>query len=116
MPRVLRLIRCPWFITATALLIRAGFVWSYQAHTPHRALGAIPFLFESGNIAYSLARGHGFGSPLRIDTGPTAWMTPLYPMLLSGIMRVFGIYTFQSWAAAVAVNVCFSALVCVPLF
>lgn len=99
-----------------ALVIRLGFAWDYQAHTPHRALGAIPFLFESGNIAYSLANGHGFGSPLRVATGPTAWMTPLYPLLLSGIMRMFGIYTFPSWVAAVSMNICFSTLACIPLY
>jgi hypothetical protein len=103
-------------IIAVALVIRLSFAWDYQAHTPHRALGAIPFLFESGNIAYSLARGHGFGSPLRVDTGPTAWMTPLYPLFLSGIMRLFGIYTFQSWVAAVLMNICFSTIACIPVY
>lgn len=103
-------------ILAAALAIRLAFAWDYQAHTPHRALSALPFLFESGNIAFSLARGHGFGSPLRIDTGPTAWMTPLYPLLLSWIMRIFGIYTFHSWVAAVAMNICYSTLACIPLY
>ena len=103
-------------IIVAALFLRLSFAWDYQAHTPHRALGAIPFLFESGNIAYSLASGHGFGWPLRVDTGPTAWMTPLYPLLLSGIMRVFGIYTFQSWVAAVLTNICFSTLACIPVY
>jgi hypothetical protein len=103
-------------IVVVAFALRAAFAWDYQAHTPHRALGAIPFLFESGNIAYSLARDHGFGSPLRIETGPTAWMTPLYPLLLSAIMRVFGIYTFHSWVAAVSMNITFSTLACVPIF
>jgi hypothetical protein len=103
-------------ILLVALIIRAAFAWDYQSHAPHRALGAIPFLFESGNIAWSLASGHGFGSPLRVDTGPTAWMTPLYPLLLSTIMRVFGIYTFQSWVAAVSMNICFSTLACIPVY
>jgi hypothetical protein len=103
-------------IIVVALVIRLSFAWDYQAHTPHRALGAVPFLFESGNIAFSIASGHGFGSPLRVDTGPTAWMTPLYPILLSDIMRVFGIYTFQSWVAAVLMNICFSTLACIPLY
>jgi 4-amino-4-deoxy-L-arabinose transferase-like glycosyltransferase len=103
-------------ILFAALVLRLSFAWNYQAHTPHRALGAIPFLFESGNIAYSLASGRGFGSPLRIDTGPTAWMTPLYPLLLSAIMRLFGIYTFSSWLAAVSMNILFSTLACVPVY
>ncbi len=106
----------PFLITAVALLIRLAFVWDYQAQTPHQALRALPFLFESGNIAYSLASGHGFGSPFRVNTGPTAWMTPLYPMLLASIMRVFGIYTFKSWVAAVLMNAGFSALACFPLY
>jgi 4-amino-4-deoxy-L-arabinose transferase-like glycosyltransferase len=103
-------------ILGAALILRLAFAWDYQSHTPHRALAAIPFLFESGNIAYSLAGGHGFASPLRIPTGPTAWMTPLYPLLLSGIMRLFGIYTFQSWVAAILMNICFSTLACIPVY
>ncbi len=103
-------------ILIVALGIRLVFIWDYQASTPHRTLSALPFLFESGNIAYSLASGHGFGSPFRIDTGPTAWMTPLYPLILSGIMRLFGIYTFQSWVAAVLMNAGFSTLACIPLY
>ncbi len=97
-------------------MLRAGSAWDYQAHRQHAALRAIPFLFESGNIAYSLASGHGFGSPLRVDTGPTAWMTPVYPLLLSFIMRIFGIYTFASWVAAITMNICFSAIACIPLY
>lgn len=103
-------------IIAVALLLRAASAWNYQAHTLHRALGAIPFLFESGNIAHSLASGHGFGSPMRVETGPTAWMTPLYPLLLSVIMRIFGAYTFASWVAAISMNICFSTLVCIPVY
>jgi len=103
-------------ILLVAAALRFAFAWDYQAHVPHRALGAIPFLFESGNIAVSLAKGHGFGSPFRVDTGPTAWMTPLYPVLLSWILKIFGIYTFSSWAAAVTMNGCFSTAACLPLY
>lgn len=76
----------------------------------------IPFLFESGNIAHSLATGGGFSSPFRVDTGPTAWMTPLYPLLLSAIMRFFGSYTFASWVAAVSLNIGASTAACIPIF
>jgi 4-amino-4-deoxy-L-arabinose transferase-like glycosyltransferase len=103
-------------IVIAALALRAAFAWSYQAHLPHRALSVIPFLFESGNIAHSIATGGGFASPFRIDTGPTAWMTPVYPYLLAAVMKLFGTYTFASWLAAVAINICFSCLVCIPLY
>jgi hypothetical protein len=103
-------------ILIVAVAMRLWFAWDYERHLPHRALSAIPFLFESGNIATSLAKGQGFASPFRVDTGPTAWMTPLYPLLLSFIMRIFGVYTYQSWVAAVLMNICFSTFACVPVY
>ncbi|HYL46063.1 MAG TPA: glycosyltransferase family 39 protein, partial [Candidatus Limnocylindrales bacterium] len=103
-------------ILTVALLLRALFAWDYIRQNPRHALGVIPFLEEAGNIAASLATGHGFSSPFRIDTGPTAWMTPIYPALLAGIFRLFGVRTFDSFVAAVALNVVASVLVCVPIF
>ncbi len=116
MRRFRSLAASPVPILLAAAALRVGFAWDYQRHLSHRALGSIPFLFESGNIAASLASGHGFGSPFRVDTGPTAWMTPLYPVLLSWIMRIFGIYTFASWVAAVTMNICFSTAACLPVY
>jgi hypothetical protein len=120
-PRSLRAISRDVFtslplILAATLALRVGFAWNYEQHVARRALSVIPFLFESGNIAHSLAVGGGFSSPFRIPTGPTAWMTPLYPLFLSGMMRIFGAYTFSSWVAAVALNICFSTLVCLPVW
>jgi hypothetical protein len=103
-------------ILIVALALRVGFAWNWQSHFSQRALSAIPFLFESGNIAHSLATGAGFGSPFRVATGPTAWMTPLYPLLLSAIMRIFGSYTFASWIAAVSLNITASTAACIPIF
>ena len=103
-------------ILTVALALRVGFAWNWQSHLPQRALSVIPFLFESGNIAHSLATGAGFSSPFRVDTGPTAWMTPLYPLLLSAIMRIFGSYTFASWIAAVSLNITASTAACIPIF
>ncbi|MDQ1469958.1 MAG: hypothetical protein QOJ99_1438 [Bryobacterales bacterium] len=103
-------------LVVVALLLRSGFLWMYVAQHPARALATIPFLFEPGNIAYSIATGNGFSSPFRVDTGPTAWMTPVYPILLAGIFRVFGTYTLQAFIAAAGFNVICSALTCVPLY
>ncbi|MDE3197948.1 MAG: glycosyltransferase family 39 protein [Acidobacteriota bacterium] len=103
-------------ILIAAALLRLWFAWDYERHAPHQALRAIPFLFESGNIAVSIAKGGGFASPFRVNTGPTAWMTPLYPLLLSVILRVFGVYTYKAWAAAVLMNICFSTLACLPVY
>ena len=106
----------PLLIVLVAAAFRLGFAWDYVRHLSHHALGTLPFLFESGNIAHSLATGGGFASPFRVDTGPTAWMTPVYPLILAGIMKLFGAYTFASYIAAVGMNICLSSLACVPLF
>ena len=103
-------------IVLVALLLRVGFTWDYVGQNSRQALAVLPFLQESGNIAASLASGHGFSSPFRIDTGPTAWMPPAYPWLLAGIFRVFGVRTYHSFLAAVSLNILCSAFTCVPIF
>jgi 4-amino-4-deoxy-L-arabinose transferase-like glycosyltransferase len=105
-----------WLILLVALALRLGFMWQYELVHPKQAVSVIPFLFESGNIAHSLATGHGFSSPFRVDTGPTAWMTPAFPLLLAAIFRVFGAYTLHAWEAIVLFNILCCTLVCVPIF
>jgi 4-amino-4-deoxy-L-arabinose transferase-like glycosyltransferase len=105
-----------WVILLFAFAVRLGFMWHYVHIHPKQAVSVIPFLFESGNIAHSLVTGHGFSSPFRVDTGPTAWMTPVYPVLLAGIFRLRGTYNFNAWSAAVLLNILFCALTCLPIF
>lgn len=103
-------------ILILALSLRLEFAWSYVHPRPAHALGAIPFLQESGNIAFSLVTGEGFSSPFRVETGPTAWTSPIYPLLLAGIFRLFGVYTFHAFLAAMLFNVLCSTLTCIPIF
>lgn len=103
-------------IILVALLLRVGFAWDYVGQNSRHALAVLPFLQESGNIAASLASGHGFSSPFRIETGPTAWMPPAYPWLLAGIFRVFGVRSYGSFLAAVALNILSSAFTCIPIY
>src|ERR1700683_4319590 len=105
-----------WLIMFVALALRLAYMWQFQDIHPRQGLSVIPFLFESGNIAHSLSMGHGFSSPFRVDTGPTAWMTPLFPLLLAGIFRIFGAYTFHAWAATVLLNISCCTLACVPIY
>src|SRR5271156_1095803 len=113
--RILRAVKSPWLIAFVALVVRLGFVYDFEAGLPRQAVSTIPFLFEVGNIANSIATGHGFGSPFRVNTGPTAWMTPLFPMILAELFRVFGSYTFHAWLAVVVLNVLCCSGACLPL-
>lgn len=99
-----------------AAALRLGFLWQYAAHAAHRALGALPFLFEPGNVAYALAAGHGFANPLRVASGPTAWVAPVYPSLLALLFQGFGVYSFHAFLAAAVLNIAFAVLVCWPLY
>jgi len=55
------------------------------------------FGWEAGRIARALVTGHGYADPFAnvwlAHSGPTAWLPPLYPLLLAGIFRVFGVFT-----------------------
>lgn len=46
--------------------------------------------YEQAAVAQSLARGDGFSDPFPYETGPTAWAAPVYPLLLGGLIKVFG--------------------------
>jgi 4-amino-4-deoxy-L-arabinose transferase-like glycosyltransferase len=74
------------------------------------------FGYETGRIARSIVQGHGFSSPLFAETGPTAWMSPVYPYIVAGVFKVFGIYTTASAVALLSLNALTSALTCIPIF
>lgn len=103
-------------IVAVALGARLAFAWDQARKIPADVIGVVPFQTETGHIAYSLATGKGFSSPFQRDTGPTAWLTPVYPLFIEGIFKIFGVYTRASFFAAVFLNILFSSAVCVPIF
>jgi 4-amino-4-deoxy-L-arabinose transferase-like glycosyltransferase len=74
------------------------------------------FGFEMGRIGRALVEGQGFSSPFSGVTGPTAWEPPLYPLLIAGVFKIFGVYTHASALALLTINSFFSALTCVPIF
>jgi Dolichyl-phosphate-mannose-protein mannosyltransferase len=74
------------------------------------------FGYEAGRIARSIVEGRGFSSPLFEDTGPTAWMTPVYPYLVAAVFKLFGIYTKASAIVLLSLNALMSALTCVLVF
>ena len=104
------------FIVFVAMAARITFTLDQARKIPAEVLAIVPFQQETGNIAYSLAQGKGFGSVFRTDTGPTAWLAPVYPLLLAGIFKIFGPFTERAFFAAVSLNILFSSAACVPVF
>jgi hypothetical protein len=74
------------------------------------------FAYETGRIARSLVTGQGFSSPLFDKTGPTAFLTPVYPAIVALFFRVFGIYSKASAFALLIFQALISSLTCIPLF
>src|SRR5690348_11998287 len=74
------------------------------------------FAYETGRLARSLVTGQGFSSPLFGNTGPTAFLTPIYPAIVAGFFKVFGIYSKASAFAILSFQALISSLTCIPLF
>ncbi|HKS81636.1 MAG TPA: glycosyltransferase family 39 protein [Candidatus Acidoferrales bacterium] len=103
-------------ILAVSIALRLSFMREEQRRIPAQWLSVAPFQYETGNIAFALATGKGFSSPLRVDTGPTAWLTPIYPAIVAGFFKAFGPYTFGAFEATALLNILFSALTCIPIY
>ena len=73
--------------------------------------GNFDFGFEAGRIARSLATGHGYGNPFNGMSGPTAWLPPVYPLLMGAAFKVFGVYTRAAALALMVMDSAFSAAV-----
>jgi hypothetical protein len=99
-----------------ALSFRVAFFVHQVRLIPTQVLATIPFENEVGSVAQALVQGQGFCCLFRQPTGPTAWLTPVYPFLLAGIFRAFGIFTIGSFYAAALLNCIFSASVALPLY
>lgn len=103
-------------IVVIALAARVAFAWNQAGKIPREALAVVPFQQETGNIAFALAEGKGFSNVFRTETGPTAWLAPVYPLILAGIFKLFGVFTVRAFVAAVAFNILCSSAACVPIF
>lgn len=133
--------RIPWRIVGAvlvALLLRLYFVSSYYKYRldpridywamgyqaghwsfPYRPGGVRDhwaFGYETGRIARAIASGHGFSDPMPAPSGPTADLGPVFPSLVAGVFKLFGIYSKTSLLVLLTLNSLFSAATCIPIF
>jgi 4-amino-4-deoxy-L-arabinose transferase-like glycosyltransferase len=108
-----RRLALPVLVALAIRLVIVAFLYPQQMRPrqDHWAYG-----YETGRIARAIASGRGFSDPLIEKSGPTAWMGPIYPYLLAGVFKIFGIYSAASAIVALSLNSLFSALTCVPVF
>ncbi len=104
------------FIVLVAFLLRLAVITIGHTYriTPRR--DHFQFGWEMGRLARSIATGQGFSSPTDLPTGPSAWAPPLYPYILGGVFKLFGIYSAASAWVILAFNSVFGALTCLTLY
>jgi 4-amino-4-deoxy-L-arabinose transferase-like glycosyltransferase len=81
------------------------------------------FGFEMGQISESIASGGGFSWPEEVRRvahiypgQPTAWMPPVYPLIVAAAFEIFGVYSKQSAMALELFQTGISVLNCVLLY
>jgi 4-amino-4-deoxy-L-arabinose transferase-like glycosyltransferase len=104
------------FIVLVAFLLRLAVITIGHTYriTPRR--DHFQYGWEMGRLARSIATGQGFGSPTDLATWPSAWAPPLYPYILAGVFKIFGVYSAASAWMILAFNSFFAALTCLTLY
>jgi len=100
--------RAPWRIFWVAFAVRVLYMTIAHTYRIRPYEDHFQFGWEAGRIARALATGYGYADPFSDavirHTGPTAWLPPLYPLLLAGVFKIFGVYTATSAWVAFAIN------------
>ncbi|MCU1297474.1 MAG: hypothetical protein JWO91_1752, partial [Acidobacteriaceae bacterium] len=113
---MLLLLTSPWFIVAVAFALRLENIVAHHLYVIPADQDHALFGFEMGRLARSIAQGKGFSAVFDASSGPTAWWTPVFPLLLGGIFKVFGVYSSKAALVIFALNSLFSALTCGSMF
>jgi hypothetical protein len=109
-----KLVQSPIIVFLVALAIR---LWTASQLFPDQARAYFYERNEAAHIAAAMATGHGFSSPWpNTPLLPTAQQPPVYPTLLAGIFKVFGVYSYYSLCVAIVVNAGFAAVTAVLIF
>jgi hypothetical protein len=101
--------RSPWTMFWVGLLVRVLYIVIVRPYHIKPIEDHFQFGWEMGRIARALASGYGYSDPFVGHTGPTAWSPPLYPLLIAGVFKLFGIYTAASGFVILVCNSIFSA-------
>jgi 4-amino-4-deoxy-L-arabinose transferase and related glycosyltransferases of PMT family len=103
--------RLRWRLFWIAFAVRVLYILLARTYHVRLANDHFQFAWEMGRIARALANGYGFADPFAGHTGPTAWSPPVYPLLLAGIFKLFGVYSNASALVILIINSIFSAAI-----
>jgi 4-amino-4-deoxy-L-arabinose transferase-like glycosyltransferase len=100
-----------WRIVWLALFVRIAYMtiahtYRFRPYGDHFQYG-----WEMARIARAIVTGYGYSDPFNGHTGPTAWVTPAYPLIIAAIFKLTGVYTLVSAWLLLAINCVLSALI-----
>jgi 4-amino-4-deoxy-L-arabinose transferase-like glycosyltransferase len=104
-----RQFHAPWILFWAALLVRVGYVTVAHTYRFSPFEDHFTFGYEMARVARALITGFGFSDPFSGHTGPTAWVPPVYPLMIAVVFKIFGVYTLKSGWVLLALNSLFSA-------
>jgi hypothetical protein len=106
-------LRAPARVFWVGFLVRVLYLTLAHTYRIRPAEDHFQFGWEAGRIARALVTGYGYSDPFAnvylAHTGPTAWLPPVYPLLLAAIFRVFGVFTPASAWVLFTIQSAFSA-------
>jgi 4-amino-4-deoxy-L-arabinose transferase-like glycosyltransferase len=109
-------LRLPWRMFWVGFAIRVLFITLGHSFHFRDFQDHFQFGWEMGRIARALVMGRGYADPFFAPSGPTAWCPPLYPLLLAGVFKIFGIYSGLSAWVILTINSVFSAFTAVAVY
>jgi len=105
-----------FWIVLWSLVLQVAMIGVFREYRTRPQEDHFGFGWEMGRVARAIALGQGFSNPYGGNTGPTSWEPPLYPYLMAGVFRIFGIYTYASAWVLLTINCLFAALTTLPIF
>jgi hypothetical protein len=108
--------RAPRAIFWAALAVRIAYILLARTYHVRPAGDHFQFAWEMGRVARALVNGYGYSDPFAGHTGPTAWIPPLYPLLIAAAFKFFGVYTAKAALALMVLNSIFSAATAVLVY
>jgi 4-amino-4-deoxy-L-arabinose transferase-like glycosyltransferase len=102
-------------MVAVGLLLRLGSMALQYRYHLNPALDHWRFGWEMGRVGRAIFEGHGFASPMYEPSGPTAWLAPVYPLLIATGFKLFGLYTAAAAWFILGLNALFGALTVLPI-
>ena len=103
--------RSVWRIVWIGFFVRIAYMTLAHTYRVRPYGDHFQYGWEMARIARALVTGYGYADPFNGHTGPTAWVTPAYPLLIAGVFKLTGIYTPLSAWILLATNSLLSALI-----